>query len=164
MQRIFPEQQRSALKHERRKTMNRVLSTTIAALFAAGASGVALAEKPVQDQSVNPASASTTATDTTTDDTYTHGETVRQAAQDARTQTDQNRGELVREAAHTQRDFMKFDTDNNGSLSTAELSADTELTSNFSTLDENGDGILSRAEFDGHLQLGDTDDTVEDEE
>lgn len=145
--------------------MNRVLSTSIAALFAAGVSGAALAEKPVQDQSVNPASASTTATDTTPqDDTYTHGQAVQQAAQDARTQTEQNRGELVSEAAHTQRDFMKFDADKNGTLSTAELAADTELTANFSTLDENGDGILSRAEFDGHLQLGDTDETVEDEE
>lgn len=146
--------------------MNRVLSTTIAALFAAGVSGAALAEKPVQDQSVNPASASTTATQTPTqtDETYNHGQAVSQAAQDAREQTDQNRGELVREAAHTQRDFMKFDADKNGTLSTAELAADTELTTNFATLDENGDGILSRAEFDGHLQLGDTDDTVEDEE
>lgn len=144
--------------------MNRILSTSIAALFAAGVSGAALAEKPVQDQSVNPASASTTATDTTADDTYNHGQAVNQAAQDARLQTEQNRGELVREAAHTQRDFMKFDADKNGTLSTAELASDTELTANFSTLDENGDGILSRAEFDGHLQLGDAEDTVEDEE
>jgi hypothetical protein len=146
--------------------MNRVLSTTIAALFAAGVSGAALAEKPVQDQSVNPASAPTTATQTPpADDTYTHGQTVREAAQAARTQTDQNRGAMVSQAAHTQRDFMQFDTDKNGSLSSAELASDSELTANFSTLDENGDGMLSRSEFDGHLQLGQSDDdTVEDEE
>ena len=146
--------------------MNRLLSTTIAALIAAGASGAALADKPVKDQSVTPAT-STTATDTTADDAYVHGQAVSQAAQEQQ-QLDPKPalppGEAVREVAHTQRDFMQFDADKNGTLSRAELNADTELTTHFGTLDEDGDGILSRAEFNGHLELGQSDDDMEDEE
>ena len=146
--------------------MKRLLTTTIAALIAAGASGVVLAEKPVKDLSVTPAT-STTATDTTADDAYIHGQEVSQAAQ-AQQQLDPKPdlppGHAVREVAHTQRDFMQFDADKNGTLSRVELNADTVLTTNFGTLDENGDGLLARAEFNGHLELGQTDDDLEDEE
>ena len=142
--------------------MNRILSTTIAALIAAGASGAALADKPAQDQSVTPASPTPTATQTPpTDQAYNHGNAVCQAAEAARAQDEVNRGALVREAAHTQRDFMQFDADQNGTLSSAELAGDADLTSNFSALDKDGDGIISRTEFDGHLAL-DTDDGDED--
>lgn len=122
---------------------NRLLGTTIAGLFAVGAAGAAFAESPMQDQSVNPASAATTPTDTVPTDTM-------------------DRGAL---ASTPLRDFTTFDADANGSLTTAELASDTELASNFNALDDNGDGMLSQAEFDGHLQLGQSDDdTVEDEE
>ena len=147
--------------------MNRLLSTTIAALIAAGASGVALAEKPVKDTSVTPATP-TTATDTTADDSYNHGDAVSQAAKDA--QMDRTAppasppGQAVREVAQTQGDFMQFDADKNGTLSREELAAETDLTTNFGTLDTDGDGILSRTEFNGSLELGDADDDMEDEE
>ena len=141
--------------------MKKVLSTTIAALFAVGLSGAALAEKPVQDQSVTPASDTTTATDTQTDP-INHGQTVREAAQN---QDQLPADTTVSDVAHLNRDFKKFDADKSGSLSLAELNSDAELSANFSTLDENGDGMLSDAEFNGHLQLGQSDDdVVEDEE
>lgn len=146
--------------------MKRLLSTTIAALIAAGASGIALADKPVKDQSVTPAT-STTATDTTTDDAYIHGQEVSQAAraqQQLDPKSDLPPGHAVREVAHTQRDYMQLDADKDGTLSRVELNTDTELTTNFGTLDENGDGLLSRAEFNGHLELGQADDDLEDEE
>ena len=146
--------------------MNRLLSTTIAALIAAGASGAALADKPVKDTSVTPATP-TTATDTTADDAYTHGDAVSQAAKEM--QTDRTSppetppGHAVRELAQTQGDFMQFDADKNGTLSREELAAETELTTNFGTLDKDGDGILSRTEFNGSVELTDADDELEDE-
>lgn len=147
--------------------MNRLLSTTIAALIAAGASGAALADKPVKDTSVTPATP-VTATDTTADDAYNHGQAVSQAAKEA--QTDRTSppetppGHAVREVAQTQGDFMQLDADKNGTLSRAELSAETELTTNFGTLDTDGDGILSRTEFNGSLELADEDMEEEEEE
>ena len=146
--------------------MNRLLSTTIAALIAAGASGAALADKPVKDQSVTPATP-TTATEPAPTDTYNHGQAVSQAAQEAqmdRTSPPSNPpGEAVREVAHTQRDFMQFDADKNGTLSREELASETELTTNFGTLDADGDGILSRTEFNSSLELADEDDLEEEE-
>jgi hypothetical protein len=155
---------------DRRNIMKRVLTTTIAALLAAGASSVAFAQttSPTPSTPTTQPTPATPPTDTSTTAQDNHGSTVREAAQhDTTGKPSTPPGQDVRETAHLQRDFMKLDADKNGSLSQTELSSDVELTGNFSTLDENGDGILSRDEFNGHLDLDadtDIDDTVEDEE
>jgi hypothetical protein len=148
--------------------MNRILSLSIAALLS-GATGLAFAESPKANPASqnNPASTTTTTTpptdtDTTANDPYVHGQAVREQAQSG------EGGQATAEVAHTQRDFMKFDSDKNGTLSRAELTNDTLLTAEFGTLDEDGDGILSRSEFNASVDLddedADVDDPIEDEE
>lgn len=147
--------------------MNRILTTSIAALLA-GATGLAFAESPKSNPAsqTDPAATTTqtppTDTDTTANDPYVHGQAVREQAQSG------EGGQATAEVAHTQRDFMKFDSDKNGTLSRAELTNDTLLTAEFGTLDEDGDGILSRSEFNASVDLddedADVDDPIEDEE
>jgi hypothetical protein len=110
----------------------------------------AFAEDPAKVQTQS----TTSTTETATNDTYVHGEAVREAAmRDATGKPISPPGAEVSQVARTQGDFMRLDTDGDGSLSADELSANADL--DLATLDTDGDGVISRTEFNTSLASGD---------
>lgn len=110
----------------------------------------AFAEDPAKVQ----AQSTTSTTETATDDTYVHGQAVRETAmRDATGKPISPPGEEVSQVARTQGDFMQLDTDRDGSLSSEELSASADLDA--TALDSDGDGLISRTEFNASLASGD---------
>lgn len=104
----------------------------------------------------NRSTTATTETTTTDTDTYRHGEAVRETAmRDATGKPISPPGETVSQVARTQGDFMQLDSDRDGSLSADELSADADLNARVDTIDTDGDGIISRTEFNTSLASGD---------
>lgn len=110
----------------------------------------AFAEDPAKVQTQS----TTSTTETATDDTYVHGQAVRETAmRDATGKPISPPGEEVSQVARTQGDFMQLDTDRDGSLSSEELSASADLDA--TALDSDGDGLISRTEFNASLASGD---------
>ncbi|HET9483541.1 MAG TPA: hypothetical protein VFO79_06260, partial [Xanthomonadales bacterium] len=62
------------------------------------------------------------------------------------------------ELARTLGDFSRLDADRSGGLLLSELDPDSDLGFNFWTYDVDGDGVVSRAEYDEYVLAGVDDD------
>ena len=77
---------------------------------------------------------------------------------------DAPRGDTVSTVAHATRDFKALDTNKDGMIGKTELSADNELTTQFSDFDTDVNDSLSREEFDAYVLQSQGIDPDEDEE
>src|SRR5687768_4111281 len=129
--------------------MKKLTLTAIAAALALSCGAVAAgdkADKPMADK-------------------QTHGQAVSGVAQ-SDTLTTETRGEAVSTMAHSDRDFKKLDADSDGFLSSAELNADPDLTTQFNDWDDDADTKLSQSEYDAYIAstVTDADDAEEEAE
>ena len=146
--------------------MNKHKITVLAGalLMGMGATAYAGGDK---NKSADPMATETTSAVTTqADDTLvdgdvapTHGETVSEYARsqaEARdgTPPDSPPGHSISHVARSQGDWKQLDVDADGTLSDTEIAADTDLAAQLDAYDGDGDGTLTRAEYDAYVLAG----------